>query len=67
MKRTGKKQYAITYLHYVLALRGTIKEAVAYAKQAEKDREILSDMSQRDFLGHVSDYISISDVTGQDV
>ena len=61
------KQYAITYMNYVLAVRDSAEEAQAYAAKAEKDPEILRDMSQRDLLGPSSEYISVSDVTGQTI
>ena len=54
------KQYAVTYLHYVWKLTDNLDEANAFAKE-------MKTASQRDLIGPVSDYISVSDVTGQDI
>ena len=54
-------------MNYVLAVRDSAEEAQAYAAKVEKDPEILRDMSQRDLLGPSSEYISVSDVTGQTI
>ena len=61
------KQYAVTYLHYVWKLTDNLDEANAFAKEMKTDAELLKDASQRDLIGPVSDYISVSDVTGQDI
>jgi hypothetical protein len=62
-----KEQYAVSYLHYVYGLFDTEEGANAYAKELETDREILNDMSQRDYIAPASNYINVSNVTGQDV
>lgn len=61
------KQYAISYLHYVLATRDTYEAAQEYAKEAESDRDVRNDKSQRGLIGPISDYITIYDATGEDL